>query len=149
MMIERSIGMSSRYINKLFEAENTSLMRYVLNLRLERCAQDLANPQCAMLRVRHRVALGIQRHVAFQSRVSGAVCDVAAGVARAGRQTARVSVPGGVRGSQAPVGSAAGRRLARPPSVQRARRVRRPGLVPVGRGSGAGAGFRRDRSRTC
>ena len=51
MMIERSIGMSSRYINKLFEAENTSLMRYVLNLRLERCAQDLANPQCAMLRV--------------------------------------------------------------------------------------------------
>nr|WP_225935978.1 helix-turn-helix transcriptional regulator [Burkholderia contaminans] len=43
--------MSSRYINKLFEAENTSLMRYVLNLRLERCAQDLANPQCAVLRV--------------------------------------------------------------------------------------------------
>lgn len=51
LMIERSIGISSRYINKLFEAENTSLMRYVWNLRLERCAQDLVNPQCAVLRV--------------------------------------------------------------------------------------------------
>ncbi|MFM0060216.1 helix-turn-helix domain-containing protein [Paraburkholderia phytofirmans] len=51
MMIERAIGISSRYINKLFEAENTSLMRYVWNLRLERCAEDLVNPQCVSLRV--------------------------------------------------------------------------------------------------
>lgn len=51
MLIEQSIGISSRYINKLFEAEEASLMRYVWNLRLERCAQDLANPQCAALRV--------------------------------------------------------------------------------------------------
>ena len=50
-MIEHAVGISSRYINKLFEAENTSLMRYVWNLRLERCAEDLANPRCAMLRV--------------------------------------------------------------------------------------------------
>lgn len=51
MLIEQAIGISSRYINKLFEAENTSLMRHVWNLRLERCANDLANPQCATLRV--------------------------------------------------------------------------------------------------
>ncbi|WP_321881156.1 helix-turn-helix domain-containing protein [Paraburkholderia bannensis] len=50
-MIEQAVGISSRYINKLFEAENTSLMRYVWNLRLERCAADLANPQCLALRV--------------------------------------------------------------------------------------------------
>lgn len=49
--IEQAMGISSRYINKLFEAEDTSLMRYVWNLRLERCAEDLANPQCAVLRV--------------------------------------------------------------------------------------------------
>jgi AraC-like DNA-binding protein len=50
-LIEQAIGISSRYINKLFEAENTSLMRYVWNLRLERCAEDLVNPHCAVLRV--------------------------------------------------------------------------------------------------
>ncbi|PRX32882.1 AraC family transcriptional regulator [Paraburkholderia sp. BL18I3N2] len=51
LMIEQAIGISSRYINKLFEAENTSLMRYVWNLRLERCAEDLANPMYAVMRV--------------------------------------------------------------------------------------------------
>ncbi|AXF26125.1 AraC family transcriptional regulator [Burkholderia pyrrocinia] len=51
LMIEHAMGISSRYINKLFEAENTSLMRYVWNLRLERCADDLANPRCTVLRV--------------------------------------------------------------------------------------------------
>ncbi|MFM0295928.1 MULTISPECIES: AraC-like ligand-binding domain-containing protein [Paraburkholderia] len=50
-LIEQAIGISSRYINKLFEAESTSLMRYVWNLRLERCAEDLVNPHCAVLRV--------------------------------------------------------------------------------------------------
>ncbi len=50
-MVEQATGISSRYINKLFEAENTSLMRYIWNLRLERCAEDLANPQCGVLRV--------------------------------------------------------------------------------------------------
>nr|WP_264161829.1 hypothetical protein [Burkholderia anthina] len=38
--VEQAMGISSRYINTLFEAENTSLMRYVWNLRLERCAGD-------------------------------------------------------------------------------------------------------------
>lgn len=51
LMIEQAIGISSRYINKLFEAENTSLMRYVWNLRLERCAEDLANPMHEVMRV--------------------------------------------------------------------------------------------------
>ncbi|MCY1266557.1 Transcriptional activator NphR [compost metagenome] len=50
-MIEQAVGMSSRYTNKLFESENTSLMRYVWNLWLERCAENLANPRCALLRM--------------------------------------------------------------------------------------------------
>lgn len=36
-------GLSVRYINKLFEREGASLMRYVLRRRLERCSTDLLN----------------------------------------------------------------------------------------------------------
>jgi AraC-like DNA-binding protein len=39
--IATALGISSRYINKLFEDENTSLMRYVWDRRLERCRCDL------------------------------------------------------------------------------------------------------------
>ncbi|GAB3626190.1 AraC family transcriptional regulator [Pandoraea terrae] len=47
-MVERAMGISARYINKLFEAENTSLMRYVWHMRLERCAEELANTQSSI-----------------------------------------------------------------------------------------------------
>ena len=39
--IARGIGLSSRYINKLFEAEQSSLGRYTWQRRLERCAARL------------------------------------------------------------------------------------------------------------
>lgn len=39
-----AIGLSSRYIGKLFEREGSSLMRYVLRRRLERCGAELSNP---------------------------------------------------------------------------------------------------------
>jgi len=39
-------GLSSRYVNRLFEAEGTSLMRHVLRRRLERCREELADPVC-------------------------------------------------------------------------------------------------------
>ena len=43
--VARGIGLSSRYINKLFEAEGTSLGRHIWHRRLDRCAvrlRDLA-----------------------------------------------------------------------------------------------------------
>lgn len=42
--IARYAGLSSRYINGLFEDEGTSLMRYVWKRRLENCRKDLQNP---------------------------------------------------------------------------------------------------------
>jgi AraC-like DNA-binding protein len=44
-------GLSARYINKLFEHEGSSLMRYLLRRRLERCSADLLNPANATLRI--------------------------------------------------------------------------------------------------
>ncbi|WP_336763412.1 helix-turn-helix domain-containing protein [Asaia sp. VD9] len=41
-MIAAASGLSIRYINKLFATENTSLLRYVLAQRLQRCAEALA-----------------------------------------------------------------------------------------------------------
>lgn len=40
-------GLSVRYINKLFKEEETSLMRYVWKRRLEKCRQDILNPEFA------------------------------------------------------------------------------------------------------
>ncbi|HEF5870457.1 TPA: helix-turn-helix domain-containing protein [Burkholderia cenocepacia] len=51
LMVEQAMGISSRYLNKLFEVENTSLMRYVWRMRLERCAEELATPHFSFLRV--------------------------------------------------------------------------------------------------
>jgi AraC family transcriptional activator of tynA and feaB len=49
--IAAALGVSPRYLNKLFEAEQTSLMRFVLARRLERCREDLLDPACAALSV--------------------------------------------------------------------------------------------------
>ncbi len=43
-VVAARVGLSSRYINRLFEAEDTSLMRHVLRRRLERCRADLLDP---------------------------------------------------------------------------------------------------------
>lgn len=43
--------LSARYINKLFEHEGSSLMRYILRRRLERCSVDLLNPANSTLRI--------------------------------------------------------------------------------------------------
>jgi AraC-like DNA-binding protein len=42
--IARGVGLSPRYINKLFEDEGSSLMRYVWTRRLARCRQDMLEP---------------------------------------------------------------------------------------------------------
>jgi AraC family transcriptional activator of tynA and feaB len=42
-MISAGVGLSPRYINALFARENQSLMRYVLQHRLDRCHRDIAN----------------------------------------------------------------------------------------------------------
>ncbi|GKQ30156.1 helix-turn-helix domain-containing protein [Pseudomonas syringae pv. theae] len=49
--IASALGLSGRQINRLFEAEGLSLMRYVLRRRLERCGMDLRNPAYLMRRV--------------------------------------------------------------------------------------------------
>jgi AraC-like DNA-binding protein len=49
--VSLATGLSVRYINKLFEQEGVSLMRYVLRRRLERCGRDLLNPVNAATRV--------------------------------------------------------------------------------------------------
>jgi AraC family transcriptional regulator, positive regulator of tynA and feaB len=45
--VSRGVALSTRYINKLFEAEQTSLGRFIWRRRLERCAQKLGNPLLA------------------------------------------------------------------------------------------------------
>ncbi|TDY98199.1 UNVERIFIED_ORG: AraC family transcriptional regulator [Herbaspirillum seropedicae] len=40
-LVAASAGLSSRYVNQLFEDEDTSLMRYVLRRRLEHCHAEL------------------------------------------------------------------------------------------------------------
>lgn len=49
--VAQATGFSTRYIGKLFEREGSSLMRYVLRRRLERCAAELANPLNAAQRI--------------------------------------------------------------------------------------------------
>lgn len=44
--IESGTGLSARYINELFEHEDTSLMRYVWNTRLTHCHKQLSSPDC-------------------------------------------------------------------------------------------------------
>lgn len=50
-IVAEAVGLSPRYINMLFEAENTSLMRYVLSRRLQRCYDDLIKPNHQYRRV--------------------------------------------------------------------------------------------------
>jgi AraC-like DNA-binding protein len=49
--VTAALGFSSRYINRLFEGEGLSLMRYVLRRRIERCAMDLLSPSQAARRI--------------------------------------------------------------------------------------------------
>jgi AraC-like DNA-binding protein len=49
--VAEAVGLSPRYINKLFEVEDTSLMRYIWNTRLEYCAKELADPVCSITRI--------------------------------------------------------------------------------------------------
>ena len=43
VMIAKGVNLSPRYINSLFAEENQSLMRYVLERRLDHCHQDIIN----------------------------------------------------------------------------------------------------------
>lgn len=43
-MVAGSVGLSPRYINDLFKDEDTSLMRYIWQRRLENCRKDLIEP---------------------------------------------------------------------------------------------------------
>lgn len=49
--VAEAVNLSQRYINMLFETENTSLMRYVLSRRLQRCYDDLIEPSQQYRRV--------------------------------------------------------------------------------------------------
>lgn len=49
--IAEALNVSPRYLNKLFEAEQTSLMRHVWARRLERCREDLTDAACAALSI--------------------------------------------------------------------------------------------------
>ncbi len=49
--IARKMGLSARYLNRMFNAEQTSLMRYVWNLRLDRCREELMRSETASRRV--------------------------------------------------------------------------------------------------
>lgn len=46
-MAAQTLGLSTRYLNSLFEAEGLSLMRYVWARRLENCRRDLGSDACA------------------------------------------------------------------------------------------------------
>lgn len=50
-MIAAGTRLSPRYINALFKEENTSLMRYVWQLRLERCKRDILNAPLGRCRI--------------------------------------------------------------------------------------------------
>jgi AraC-like DNA-binding protein len=50
-LIAAAVGLSPRRINALFAQEDTSLMRYVLQRRLERCYQDIQNQEYKNLRI--------------------------------------------------------------------------------------------------
>lgn len=50
-IIARDAGLSSRYINDLFNDEGSSLMRYVLRRRLENCRRDLTSQAAAELSI--------------------------------------------------------------------------------------------------
>lgn len=50
-LISRAVGLSSRYINNLFNKENTSLMRYLMQQRLAYSHQLLINPACLHLNI--------------------------------------------------------------------------------------------------
>ncbi len=43
-IVANSVGLSPRYINTLFKDEETSLMRYILQRRLENCRKELLDP---------------------------------------------------------------------------------------------------------
>jgi AraC-like DNA-binding protein len=45
--IARSTFISTRYLHKLFEAEGTSVCRWIRGSRLERCRRDLLDPALA------------------------------------------------------------------------------------------------------
>ncbi len=51
-LVARGVGLSSRYINDIFNDEETSLMRYVWKRRLENCHKDLLS----QTRAGHRIS---------------------------------------------------------------------------------------------
>lgn len=50
-MVATGVRLSPRYINELFSDEESSLMRYVWNKRLENCRKDMLNPACKHYRI--------------------------------------------------------------------------------------------------
>ena len=44
--IARAFKCTKRYLHKVFEAEGTSIWEYIWQLRLERCREELLNPDC-------------------------------------------------------------------------------------------------------
>ena len=63
--IAKSEGLSSRYIQKLFEAQDRAFSDYVRHRRLEQCRRDLLNPQyasCSVAEIAFRWGFGNAAH---------------------------------------------------------------------------------------
>lgn len=50
-LVSQGVRLSPRYIRRLFESERTSLMRYVLHARLEKCRMDIEKRNLTKLRI--------------------------------------------------------------------------------------------------
>ena len=50
-LVARSVGLSARQLNRIFEKEETSVSRFIWNRRLERAREDLMNPTLRQIQV--------------------------------------------------------------------------------------------------
>lgn len=77
-MAAQALGLSTRYLNALFEAEGLSLMRYVWARRLENCRRDLASDAPASIgEIAYRWGFSDLSHFsrAFRRRFGLSACE--------------------------------------------------------------------------
>ncbi len=67
--IATATGLSTRYINNLFSDENTSLMPYLTQRRLDKCKRHIASAKKNNFHFKHCHAVRFLQHVPIQSRL--------------------------------------------------------------------------------